>query len=435
MKKEFSFLGILLPIFFGNTVYAQLKVDLDMRSRAEYRHGYLRPMPKSAEPAFFVNQRTCLNIGYQKDKLSIFLSGQDVRIWGTTPYQTGKDNNFSIYQAWAKYNISSSFAFKLGRQEINYDDGRILGNNEWLQQGLSHDAIVFQFHKKKYKIDVGATYNRDRESLTKIEYYGPSLERTMQYLWFNRKSDKLSASILFLNNGLELPAIHIDSTIGTVNPKLNYHQTVGTHLEYQLKNLLFSANGFYQFGKNQYENKISSFLIGLDAKYAPEKSRFEIGLGAETRSGTDVNKFVSTKRYFTTSFSSYHKFNGSMDYFSRVAGVQNNGLNDLYLNAAFKPSKEIKIALAYHNFSTVGKVYKSESSSEFSNALGNEIDLELSYKLSKVISVNAGYSHMFTTKALDRLIGFYKTQTSNWAWLSVSIKPTLLIHKFKETGK
>ena len=37
--------------------------------------------------------------------------------------------------------MNEKFAFKVGRQEINYDDARIFGNVDWAMQARSHDAF------------------------------------------------------------------------------------------------------------------------------------------------------------------------------------------------------------------------------------------------------------------------------------------------------
>ena len=179
-----NFMGmkrIQLLFFFGfflilTSGYAQFTIDAELRPRLEYRHGYKTLFPDDADPSAFVSQRTRLNFGYKTEKLHLYISPQDVRVWGDVPQLNVADNNgFSLHQAWGEVFIDSTFSVKVGRQEIAYDDQRIFGSVNWAQQGRSHDAALVKWEKETAKIHLGAAYNQEKETLTGNILYANSV--------------------------------------------------------------------------------------------------------------------------------------------------------------------------------------------------------------------------------------------------------------------
>ena len=94
---------------------------------------------------FFISQRTRLNLGYKNPRFSVGITVQDVRVWGQDAstinrYAAPGLDGIMIHEAWAQVNLLDTarkdmeLQVKLGRQELNYDDARLLGNLDWLQQ-------------------------------------------------------------------------------------------------------------------------------------------------------------------------------------------------------------------------------------------------------------------------------------------------------------
>ncbi len=62
----------------------------------------------------------------------------------------------------------------LARQELVYDDQRLLGNLDWLQQGRRHDAIVFKLLHEGWHADLGAAFNQNTDAFNyNGTYYTP----------------------------------------------------------------------------------------------------------------------------------------------------------------------------------------------------------------------------------------------------------------------
>ncbi|TAE59133.1 MAG: hypothetical protein EAY68_11020, partial [Bacteroidetes bacterium] len=73
---------------------------------------------------------------------------------------TNSDTTKMLNQLLGLDNLS----FKVGRQEINYDDARLLGNLDWLQQGRRHDAAILKLTHKGYSFDLGGAFNQNTDA-------------------------------------------------------------------------------------------------------------------------------------------------------------------------------------------------------------------------------------------------------------------------------
>lgn len=403
---------IALLFFATTTTFAQLTIDAELRPRAEYRHGFKTLFPDNANPALFVSQRTRLNTTYKTEKLNFYVSFQDVRVWGDVPQLNTSDNSgLSVHQAWAEILLDPNFSVKLGRQEVIYDDSRIFGNVGWAQQARSHDMAMLKYKKDSFKFDVGLAFNQSKENLTGTNLTTPNTYKAMQYAWLHKDWSNFSGSFLFLNNGMQSPN------------GLKYSQTIGTHLTAKKDKFTIAANLYYQFGNDVLDRDLNAYLLGLEAMFkASEKAK--IGLGVELQSGNDYNTPANENNAFTPFYGTNHKFNGFMDYFYVGNHINSVGLLDLYAKANFKLNSKSGLTAFVHNFSAAADINNSVS-----NQLGTEVDIVYGYKFTKDIGFKAGYSHLFPSEGMEVLKGNSDGNTNNWAWVMVTIKPTLFTSK------
>ncbi|MDP2685987.1 MAG: alginate export family protein [Aequorivita sp.] len=413
---NFSKSIFFLILFFSITqTYSQFTVDAQLRPRFEYRHGYKTLFPNDTDPAAFVSQRTRLNFGYKTEKLHFYLSAQDVRVWGDVPQlNVADENGFSLHQAWAEVQLISNFNFKIGRQEIVYDDQRFFGNVDWAQQGRSHDAAILKFEPNYLKLHFGAAYNQDGEALTG-NILTKKTYKSFQYVWLHKDWEKLAASFLFLNNGLQ----YIDETNESKNDT-RFSQTAGIHLKAKANKFNFASNLFYQFGKDIADNDLSAYLISAEANYlAMENLNFT--LGGELQSGNNFGAPSNGKnKAFNPLYGTNHKFNGFMDYFYVGNHLDNVGLVDFYGAIKYSFNKKSNLSVAFHKFSAA-----AEMLNESTKDLGYEIDLVTSHQLSDFVGVQAGYSQFFASNGIEIVKNNFDSNSNNWAWAMLTIDPVL----------
>ena len=398
--------------------FAQFTLSGEFRPRTEYRNGYKTLTPDGVDAALFTSQRTRLNTKYVTEKYSFFVSIQDVRVWGDVKQlNTADKNGLALHEAWGLVNFDG-FTLKAGRQEIVYDDQRMFGSVGWAQQGRSHDAMVLKFGEN-FKLDIGLAFNQDKEALFENTYTTAGNYKAMQYAWFNDKWGGVNASFLFLNNGLQYIA-----PINSDNNEIRYSQTLGTHLKFKLaKGLSAATNLYYQTGSDVVNRDINAFLVGIDLGYKNSET-WNFGLGFEVQSGNDYDGDASENKAFTPFYGTNHKFNGFMDYFYVGNHMNSTGLIDVFAKVGANLTEKSNLTLFLHNFTSYGEIAE-----DVEKGLGTELDLVYNHKFSKDIAIGAGYSQMFASEGMEVLKNNFDGNSNNWAWLMLTIKPTLFTSK------
>ncbi|MBR8536190.1 alginate export family protein [Carboxylicivirga sediminis] len=419
LKYIFALAGLLLA---GSTLYAQVKISAEVRPRTEYNHGVKTPAFEGQDASVITTQRTRLNLDFKNDDFAIGVVMQDVRQWGAERQLTTNGNNVVyLHQAWAEWFMNKKLSLKAGRQQLVYDDHRILGSVGWAQQARSHDLALLKY-QGKINVHLGFAYHN--QNLNNNIYTGPDAYKRMQFLWLNRKGDSYSASILFLNNG---KTQNLEFANGTVTKQdIICSRTLGTHIKTEISGIKLAGNLYYQFGEEVLKNNfgtpddkvdLSAFNFSIDAIMGLNE-KANIGAGYELLSGTDQSG-ADKLNSFAPLYGTNHKFNGFMDYFYVGNHGNNVGLNDIYIKGDFKPGK-VKFNGAIHFFSADGKL------DNFNQGLGTEIDLWCGYSHKGQVQLDFGYSHMFAKDALYAIKGVEENSTGNsWAWVQLTFKPTL----------
>lgn len=426
-KIRIAFLVSMFAIPFMAS--AQFIIGGELRPRAEYRHGFKSPATADMDAAAFISQRSRINMGFTNDKMKVGFSLQDVRVWGDVAQLNLSDNSFSVHEAWGEYFFSPSFSVKAGRMELVYDDARMLGNVDWAQQGRSHDIGLIKYEKGVWKFHAGMAYNQDKEQLSGRVYTVTGNYKTMQLLWTNYKKGNLNASLLFLNNGMQ----DSEETGEEVSYTTRYGQTLGGTATYQLNPFTLNGSVYKQTGKVTGNKKLDAINLALNAKWAINK-QWSFTPGFEYLSGTSqadaATPGFSENNSFNPLYGTNHKFNGFMDYYYVGNHLNSVGLQNIYFKAGYSKNK-FSAGADLHLFSAAADIINQENPAEILDKnLGQELDLHIAYKLADAITLNAGYSQYFATESTVALKGGSTSETSNWAWVSVTFKP-----EFLNTGK
>jgi len=410
--KEFLYLFLFLFVTVQLSS-GQFGLSGELRIRPEYRRGYKTLAYPDQDPAFFISQRARLKFKYGAEKFNFFIALQDVRTWGSTSQLNISDDFLSIHEAWGELIISDQFNLKLGRQELAYDNHRILGSVNWAQQGRSHDLALLKYEKNNFKWHTGLAYNQDREQLSTNYYSVNRNYKTMQFIWLHSEFENARGSILMLNNGIQLA----DTT-------MSFSQTLGTYLNFDLGNLKLNLGGYYQMGKDALKKELSAGYVNIDLSW-PLSFGLVPSIGFEYLSGTDQSN-TDTNNSFSPLYGTNHKFNGHMDYFYVGNHMNNVGLSNPYLGLIYKLEKWA-FNVTIHHFSSSGKILDpNDPALTLKSYLGTEVDLAVSWKVIDNLSVSAGYSQMFATNSMEAIKGGDSSTTNNWAWLMLSFTPDFL---------
>ena len=431
MKSILKFVASVV-LLLGATYnsFAQFTLSGEYRPRAEYRHGF-QALPNENQPdAFFIDQRTRINLDYMSEKYDVKIVLQDVRVWGSQSQLVVADGaTTTIHEAWGSVKFNSWLSAKLGRQEIIYDDHRIFGNVGWAQQARSHDAAIFRIKPEGVTVDVGMAYNQNGATNSGNYYSVAKSYKDFFYIWAHKDFNKVKASLLYLNLGNQ----------GGVPPaNFTYRQsTLGGRFSFKNESLAANAAVYSQFGETSNEDiSLRGLLYSADVAYTLSK-KHTLVLGYEHISGNDeVDGDADKNTAFNPYFGTNHKFNGLMDYFYVGNHLNNVGLNDLYFGYKPRITDKFDLGAVVHLFSSDGEISDPADASgatAMDKSLGTELDITGSFKLSKEVGFAFGYSQMFGTESMVELKGTGDiNETANWAWLMVTFKPTFFTTKEKD---
>ena len=415
----------LLVLMIGLSTFsaaqAQFRLSGQIRPRAELRDGFKTPNTAANDLAFFVEQRTRLNVDYQTTQLGFYLSLQDVRIWGNTN-QIYKDDPAltNVYEAWGEYRFSPQTSLRVGRQALDYDNARFLGDLDWAQQGRSHDAVKFVYADTSgFSFHAAVAFNQnvpfEPGQLSGTFYGDLNNYKTMQFVWLHKDWTTAKASLLIHNDGRQ----QADSTVA-------FRQTYGLLGQKRLGGVTLDGELYYQGGKDPADRRVNAWLIALNATF--QTSLTPLTFGVDYLSGSERNDVENNS--FNPLYGTNHKFYGFMDYFyvgnNHGQGGQTAGLLDTYVQAKFKLGEKSALIAHVHHFRSPTAIYAAEGSTEtLSSGLGEEVDLVYNLNIAEAVNFKLGYSQLFSTSTLEMIKGGAERKGMNqWAWAMLTFSPT-----------
>jgi hypothetical protein len=442
-------LGLILAGWWDSgEAKAQLTVSGQLRTRSELLHGHGSPLSKNQSPAFFTSQRTRLNVGYKGYRIQFYLSAQDVRVWGQDASTSNRVTNAALngmmlHEAWgeislldtAKTKTGKEFSLKTGRQELVYDDGRLLGNLDWLQQARRHDAVLLKYSKPGFTVHAGAAYNQNRESKTGSLYDGVpngypagtngigTMYKSMQFIYLNKQLRQGYVSFLAVKDDFQKYTSNETGAKGLIKGTWN-RITAGPYLQTRLgKSWNLNMSAYLQAGKDKDGRKLSTYMYAVRGIYTLNK-HFAFGPGFDYTSGTKAGS--SKNHSFDPLYGTPHKFWGQMDYFYVANGFGKGGLSDFYITSTIKASENISIQTDLHQFSSASEI-RNAKGEKLSLHFGNELDIITTYNLTKSIAFQAGYCMFLPTKSLAEVKEVKDPQKMpSWAYLMITLKPDFL---------
>jgi hypothetical protein len=481
MKKTTGTLKSILLMFFAAFSLADAKSQLTLtgqvRMRSEYRNGVGTLRPKDNDASFFTSQRSRLTFNYRAGRVILQSSLQDVRVWGqdASTISNADGIRLGLHEAWAEIILANKndssltrepidyLAVKLGRQELMYDDSRLLGNLDWLQQARRHDAAVIKFLDNGWRLDAGFAFNQNTDAFNyNGTYYTPAntpasvkdsegflvatptgfiplinssgvssktgspsfttppstngmnqAYKSLQFLYATRTFKNIKVSGLILVDHFGKYAVDSVQTSNVVrsgyvygrrfNQKGVYSRfTSGVLTNTTLnkdKSMALTAGIYYQGGKDKDGLTVSAYTSTLTLGLTRGKMSYL--LGWDYVSGNDAFSSNGTNHRFDPLYGTPHKFWGYMDYFYVATGSPAGGLNDPYVKVKYGSSnKRFTAGLDYHHF-RLARDQSDVNGKAINKYLGSEIDLITNYALNKITNVEWGFSIMAATRSME----------------------------------
>ncbi len=423
MRKLLLFVFMISVLsLFSQIQPKSFSISADFRSRFEYRDGYERILSNDEEFTAFFGQRSRLIIDFTSNKIISNFSFQEAGIWGENEWLSTA-RPLGIYQAWVEYVFSlKSLSLKIGRQELEYDDGRLLSKHDWEESGVTHDIAILKFclPKKDFCFHNGLGINAARKSEAKISYNIKNY-KYLAFIWANKKfyNKKLDISATAIADGNEkqdtLNIIHTRGTIGSL-------------VKFVKNKIQLKASYYHQLGKNKEGKNVNTYFYSASINHQTLKS-LNTGIAIDNYSGTNISSVSSlnTTKTFDVLFGDHHNFLGSMDYFKSPADIV-AGIKDFQFKLKLQMNWVNRLDFIYHYF-TLNNHYIVENqilTKLNSLELGHEFDFFLHHTHLKEAIIQAGYSFIIPNETMNILKSNNQNQNkfANFFWISVQFSPT-----------
>jgi len=415
MRIFFTFL--LLSIIYSAS--AQFYIDGQIRPRYEFRDGYRKFRDSTSTPANVISQRSRICFGYKHDSLEFKVSFQDVHAWGDMVPKKIKSGYIGLHEGWVKFKFKHNIYFQIGKQEVFYDNKRLMTNANWNQIGFTHDAMRLGYKSKKFEIETVFAKNQTSAYFGNIYIPEIPMYKMLNTLWTSYKFGKKNkVSFLALSDLRQK-----NDTVNTDYVRF----TLGPILNMNFKNIGFDFRAFYQGGKLQSGQDVSAYYLNSDIKIPINKIKATVGF--ELMSGTDATDTTNTtSNAFDIMYGTRHKYNGQMDYFSTPSTTKGSGLIDIYATVNYPVSKKMSVGGQWHYFSLQNN-YVDASGKTVSKYLGNEFDFTTKIKFNKIVSLNLAYCMMFGSETTELFKGGDKDLFNSYGYAMLTIKPRLFESK------
>jgi hypothetical protein len=467
----------LTVLLFSSTLEAQLTASGQLRTRTEFRDGAGTLKLKGNKSSFFTSQRSRLSLNYKISHVVFQTTLQDVRVWGqdASTISNADGNKLGLHEAWAEIEFANKadssfrhsavdyFAVKIGRQELIYDDSRLLGNLDWLQQARRHDAVVFKLLHKGWQWHLGLAFNQNTDAFNyNGTFYTPAnvlpyvkdskgnlaitpaafiplsstdglssktgspalqsiassnglyqVYKAMQYLYVAEIFNQTRVSGLLLadhfgkySNDSVRNISGVDT--GYIYGKhfnqagVNSRVTAGIYVSSFLdikKDLAVTAGFYYQAGKDRDAQQLGAYTSTVSL--ALNKNKITYTIGWDYLSGNDAFSISTTNKRFDPLYGTPHRFWGLMDFFYVSTGSLTGGLSNPFAKIRYgSANKRLAAELNYHSFS-LSENQKGVGGKPINKYLGSEADLVATYSLNTITSVEYGFSVMAATKSME----------------------------------
>lgn len=333
----------------------------------------------------YITQRARLGISVKHASGTVLtVRLQDVRIWGeeTNTLNDSSADGFDAHEAYAVLPLYSHASLKLGRQEIVFDNQRLVGNVDWVQRARSFDGARATWRMDDLDADLfGVVITESDQDPDGHVPGGNSQVNFGGAHGTYRPADALSVSGAFFarkNNAIK-----------------EKRYTAGLFAQGKAAGAHYSGEYYYQFGDLDGEG-IGAMLAAARAGYTADVAmKPGLTVWGEYLSGDGKPTGV-----FDTLYPTNHQFYGEMDFFLDIpAHTANLGLMDIGGRASLKPSDTVSAHVDYHLFQTV------EADPAGEKALGSEINAKIAWKATDLWTVRTVYGVFLPGNAIKTVRG------------------------------
>lgn len=281
---------------------------------------------------------------------------------------------------------------RLGRQELNYGNQRLVSPLEWANVRRRFDGVKIFYKSEKWDAD--------------FFYVKPVPTRGVHFDDYDEQFDFYGIHTTFKGiprHGIDAYVFAVDNTNDLRNP----NGRLGDKSTYTLGSRFWGKTGGFDYESevagqwgHWAGDTVQAWMVALDGGYTlnhKSKPRFGAGFDWATGDGNPADRNIQT---FDQLFPLGHKYFGFIDLVGRQNVIGPN------VNFSVWPvAEKVQLATALHHFwlarerdalyNAGGVAGRRDPTGRSGDNLGSELDLTLAWKIDVHSSVLLGYSHFW----------------------------------------
>ena len=343
---------LLSGLLSGSVVGQQASWEAGVRPRTEARSA-------GEVDVFFTSMRTQVGLrAALSTDLRLFVQVQDARFWGGTRNFDQSADALDLFRGYFElgHRGESVLWTRVGRQTLDYANGRLVGDPEWSQFGRSFDGV-----RTTVRIGEGTLLDGFGMQLRESFVAGDRGEATLWGIW--------GAHAFPGGRSLQLFWIR-DQDAGEPDTARN---TFGLYHDGSLGPLVLRVEGAWQTGQAQELELRDAYLIAGALTLPLPQRRGQLAVGYDRYSGA-ANPEEGSTQAFSDLFGRNHRFLGFADIFFDVPrNTGGQGLQDFRVQLRWGVPWEGLVGLAVHHFRV------ADAGALDSGRLADEVDLTLNW--------------------------------------------------------
>jgi hypothetical protein len=377
-----------------------LRFSGDYRARLE---GFTGGAFKSDNSDAYLLSRIRLNMQIKPTPwLKFYAQGQDAHVFGKNqnPAAPPFQNAMDLRQAYVEIGETEKgiVGMRVGRQELVFGEQRLIGHVNWLNTARSFDAVRVTFRYSGYRLDafassvvnpVDGTFDHHTQGNNFHGLYGgieklvPKAVIEPYALW--RLSPRLATETGTRGN-LDSKTIGV-RWVGKLPANFDYGMEV--------------AGQTGSLGTDSVSTWAGHWVMGYTAAKIHYKPRFiaEYNFASGDKDAKDGKRGTFDQLYPTA-----HDKYGLAD----QVGWRN--IRDVRAGVEFKPRAKWLVSGIYHNYwlasatdglyNAAGAVLARSTKGTAGTHVGQELDGQVTYTMSKQVQIGGGFAHLFAGEFL-----------------------------------
>jgi hypothetical protein len=353
--------------------------------------------PGHNEAQFLERTRLQASVENHSMNLEAFVQVQWYGRWGGID----KRSAFDLYQGYIEWEkiLGSPISLKGGRQEFLYGSAFFIGTNDFYN-GLSWDGFKTSVSPfEELVVDIIGT------KMVKLNPGDPDIYLAGLYTTYKTYKEGSLEGYLFYNKG-GFPISHREFVLNDSSQKWF---TLGARFAGKVGRFDYELEPQFQWGKiekavEEGKDLVRAYGGHIDLGYT-FKLPWEPRLFAAYAYGSgDNDPFDGRYREFHGTIFNDSYLYGDMNVIAdqsgvTVKGVHASGLQIWIAGISVNPFPKLNVTLRAHRF------LANKVPSRFSKDLGTELDLPISYKLTKGISFIVGLCKFYTSRFFEQASG------------------------------